>query len=44
MSLAIAALFADGDSIINGAETVAKSYPGFFRDLASLGAKIEELP
>jgi 3-phosphoshikimate 1-carboxyvinyltransferase len=44
MSLAIAALFADGDSIINGAETVAKSYPSFFRDLASLGAKIEELP
>jgi 3-phosphoshikimate 1-carboxyvinyltransferase len=43
-SLAIAALFADGDSIINGAETVAKSYPGFFRDLTSLGAKIEELP
>ncbi|HEY77893.1 MAG TPA: 3-phosphoshikimate 1-carboxyvinyltransferase [Dehalococcoidia bacterium] len=44
MSLATAALFADGDSIINGAETVAKSYPGFFRDLVSLGAKIEELP
>jgi 3-phosphoshikimate 1-carboxyvinyltransferase len=44
MSLAIAALFANGDSIINGAETAAKSYPGFFRDLASLGAKIEELP
>jgi 3-phosphoshikimate 1-carboxyvinyltransferase len=44
MSLAITALFADGDSIINSAETVAKSYPSFFRDLASLGAKIEELP
>jgi 3-phosphoshikimate 1-carboxyvinyltransferase len=44
MSLATAALFANGDSIINSAETVAKSYPGFFRDLASLGAKIEELP
>ncbi len=44
MSLAIAALFAGGDSTINGADTVAKSYPGFFRDLASLGAKIEELP
>jgi 3-phosphoshikimate 1-carboxyvinyltransferase len=44
MSLAIAALFADGDSIINGAEAVTKSYPRFFSDLAWLGAKIEELP
>jgi len=44
MSLAIAALFADGDSIINGAEAVTKSYPQFFADLARLGAKIEELP
>lgn len=43
MSLAIAALFADGDTIINGAESVAKSYPGFFDDLAALGAKIEEI-
>jgi 3-phosphoshikimate 1-carboxyvinyltransferase len=43
MSLAIAALFAEGDSIINGAEAVSKSYPRFFSDLAGLGAKIEEL-
>ena len=43
MSLAIAALFAEGDSIINGAEAVTKSYPQFFTDLAGLGAKIEEL-
>jgi 3-phosphoshikimate 1-carboxyvinyltransferase len=43
MSLSIAALFARGDSIINGAEAVAKSYPRFFNDLASLRAKIEEL-
>ena len=43
MSLAIAALFAGGDSIINGAEAVSKSYPRFFTDLVSLGAKIEEL-
>jgi len=43
MSLAIAALFAEGDSIINGAEAVSKSYPRFFTDLAELGAKIEEL-
>ena len=44
MSLSIAALFAEGDSLINGAEAVTKSYPRFFTDLASLGAKIEELP
>jgi 3-phosphoshikimate 1-carboxyvinyltransferase len=43
MSFAIAALFAEGSSIINGAEAVTKSYPHFFADLAKLGAKIEEL-
>jgi 3-phosphoshikimate 1-carboxyvinyltransferase len=43
MSLAIAALFAEGNSIINGAEAVSKSYPRFFSDLAGLGPKIEEL-
>jgi 3-phosphoshikimate 1-carboxyvinyltransferase len=44
MSLAIAALFANGNSIINGAEAVGKSYPQFFTELKKLGAKIEELP
>jgi 3-phosphoshikimate 1-carboxyvinyltransferase len=44
MSLSIAALFAEGNSIINGAEAVTKSYPRFFNDLASLRAKIEEVP
>jgi len=43
MSLAVAALFADGSSIINGAEAVTKSYPRFFSDLAKLGARVEEL-
>ena len=43
MSFAIAALFAEGDSIINGAEAVNKSYPKFFTDLKKLGAKIKEL-
>jgi len=43
MSFAIASLFADGDSTINGAEAVTKSYPQFFTDLKKLGAKIEEL-
>jgi 3-phosphoshikimate 1-carboxyvinyltransferase len=44
MSLAVAALFAGGHSIINGAEAVTKSYPQFFADLAKLGAKVEEVP
>lgn len=43
MSLAVAALFADGSSIINGAEAVTKSYPRFFADLLKLGAEVEEL-
>ena len=43
MSFAIAALFAEGGSIISGAEAVSKSYPQFFTDLKKLGAKIEEL-
>ncbi len=43
MSLSIAALFAESDSVINGAEAVTKSYPRFFTDLESLRAKIEEL-
>ncbi|MFC1871090.1 3-phosphoshikimate 1-carboxyvinyltransferase [Chloroflexota bacterium] len=44
MSFAIAALFAEGVTVINGAEAVSKSYPRFFADLAGIGAKIEELP
>ncbi len=43
MSLAVAALFTSGESIINGAEAVNKSYPAFFSDLQKLGAKVEEL-
>jgi len=43
MSLAVAALFAEGETVISGAEAVGKSYPGFFRDLAKVGAKYEEV-
>jgi 3-phosphoshikimate 1-carboxyvinyltransferase len=43
MSLSIAALFAGGSSVINGAEAVSKSYPRFFDDLKKLGAGVEEL-
>lgn len=39
MSAAIAALKADGDVIIKGAEAVEKSYPNFFEDYINLGGK-----
>jgi 3-phosphoshikimate 1-carboxyvinyltransferase len=41
MALAVAALRADGRSVIEGAETLSKSYPGFAGDLAALGANIK---
>lgn len=40
MSLAIAATVADGDVIIDDAECVSKSYPGFWDDYKSLGGNI----
>ncbi|HEY86729.1 MAG TPA: 3-phosphoshikimate 1-carboxyvinyltransferase, partial [Dehalococcoidia bacterium] len=43
MSFATAALFAEGDTIINSAEAVTKSYPGFFTDLAQIGARVQEI-
>lgn len=39
MSLAIASLLAEGDCIIEGAESVKKSYPGFFDEFNRLGGK-----
>ncbi len=33
----------DGDIVIEGAEAVNKSYPGFFDDLRSLGGEAEEI-
>jgi len=43
MALAIAATVADGPVIIKGAEAVAKSYPGFFRDFRRLGGLAEQI-
>ncbi|MBI2342843.1 MAG: 3-phosphoshikimate 1-carboxyvinyltransferase [Deltaproteobacteria bacterium] len=40
MALAVAALRADGPVTIVGAESVAKSYPTFFEDLATLQERI----
>jgi len=42
MALAAAAVAARGPVGIEGAECVAKSYPGFFEDLASVGVRIDE--
>ena len=40
MALAVAALKANGETIINEAEAVKKSYPDFYDDLKILGAKV----
>lgn len=39
MAAAIAASFANGDTVINGAEAVSKSYPTFFEDYKKLGGE-----
>jgi 3-phosphoshikimate 1-carboxyvinyltransferase len=44
MALAVAALDADGKTVIAGAETLSKSYPDFVDDLARLGANIRKVP
>ncbi len=43
MALTVAALGARGESIIDTAESVAKTYPDFFKDLRSLGAGLRPL-
>lgn len=43
MSLTIAALGAEGESIIEGLDAIAKSYPNFVEDMRSLGAPLEIL-
>lgn len=42
MALAIGATMAEGPITIEGAQAIAKSYPGFFADLRSLGIEIKE--
>jgi 3-phosphoshikimate 1-carboxyvinyltransferase len=41
MSMALAALNAKGPVMIEGAESVAKSYPQFFSDMAVLGVRVD---
>ena len=38
MALAVAALSADGPSVIGGAESIAVSYPRFYEDFRRIGA------
>ena len=40
MACAVAALAADGETVVEDAEAVNKSYPGFFQDLKMLNADI----
>jgi 3-phosphoshikimate 1-carboxyvinyltransferase len=42
MAMAVAALKASGRIYIHDSQCVAKSYPGFFDDLRSLGATVHE--
>jgi 3-phosphoshikimate 1-carboxyvinyltransferase len=44
MAAAIAALRAEGEIAIQGAESVNKSYPQFYEDLRSLGAVVNFIP
>jgi 3-phosphoshikimate 1-carboxyvinyltransferase len=41
MALALAGRAADGETIIDGAEAAAVTYPTFLEDFRALGAKIE---
>ncbi len=40
MALAVAALGANGKSVIDGVECIAKSYPSFFDDFRKIGAQL----
>lgn len=40
MAFSVGALRADGNVTITGAESIKKSYPGFFEDFAKLGGKL----
>ncbi len=41
MAFSVAAAFAQGESVISGAEAINKSYPEFFEDFKKLGGKIQ---
>ncbi len=41
MAFAVAGLAARGETIVDGAESIPVSYPGFVKDMRKLGAKLE---
>lgn len=43
MTAAIAAAFAEGETLLHGAETVGKSYPAFWEDYRRIGGVYEEV-
>lgn len=43
MALTIAGMVAEGETVINGAEAAAVTYPTFIEDFSRLGADIEEI-
>lgn len=44
MALSVAALAAEGESVVHGIDCVAKSYPTFFADLKRMGVELEFKP
>jgi len=42
MACVVAALRAEGTTVIHGAECISKSYPNFVRDIISLGGEVVE--
>ena len=42
MAMSVLATVADREIVIDGAEAINKSYPGFFRDLRGLDVKVED--
>jgi 3-phosphoshikimate 1-carboxyvinyltransferase len=43
MALAVAGLVASGETIVNGAEAIDDSFPGFVEAMAALGAEMERV-
>jgi 3-phosphoshikimate 1-carboxyvinyltransferase len=43
MALVVAGLIAEGETIVEGAEVIADSFPGFVSVFGGLGAEIEQL-
>ena len=41
MALTLAGLLAEGETVIDEAESINKTYPDFFDQISSLGAKLE---